>query len=290
MDRMKFKPKLSLIVKDETLGFKFFEALDMVSQARSQRKAAKILGISHSVLNRRIKAIEKKLGTELVITTGVGSTLTDDGLEILSKYHYLMRRLSKQEKPIICGGYISAGLLEVLAYEYGFDAFIYQTEDESALELYDRGMVDILTLDDPVRAFMRDLNFIPLARDHLVLVSPSEDIIENMSELEGKKFVEISGSAQRLAWNTLDNLSINYKIDKLLKSPYEALKMVKNSKDLYTFLNNSFITGSEILKEDTSHLLTMVIHDQEDEQIKGFIDYINGRGRKIIKELGFKSI
>ena len=287
---MKFKPKLSLIIQDKTLSFKFFESLDVVSQTRSQREAAKILGISHTVLNRRIKNVEENLGIKLVITTAAGSVLTDTGLKMLGQYHYLMKRLTNQEKPVICGGYISAGLLEVLASEYGFDAVIYQTEDESALQLYDMGMVDILTLDDPVRAFMRDLDFIPLARDHLVLLSSSDEIIEDISGLEGKNFVEISGSVQRLAWNTLDNLGVNYEIVKVLKSPYEALKIVKNSNDLYTFLNKSFISGSEILKDDTSHLLSMVIYDQEDERLKGFIDYISGRGRKIIKELGFKSI
>ncbi len=285
---MKFKPKLSIIIDQETIGFKFFEALDTVSQTRSQREAAKILGISHAVLNRRIKDTEKKLGIELVISTGAGSQLTEAGLEFLKKYQYLMKRLNTHEKPVICGGYISSGLVEVLASEYGLDALVYQTEDESALYLYDRGMVDILTLDDPVKAFMRDLDFIPLARDHLVLVSPSDENIEDLSKLQGKRFVEITGSAQRLAWNTLDNLGIDYKITKVLKSPYEALKIVKNSQNLYTFLNNSFINGSEVLKEDTNHLLTMVIYDQEDEKLKGFVDYINGRGRKLIKELGFK--
>ncbi len=286
---MKFKPKLSLIIKGETLSFKFFEALDVVSQTRSQREAAKILGISHAVLNRRIKETENKLDMELVNSTGAGSELTESGLEILKQYHYLMKRLDTHEKPVICGGYISTGLVEVLASEYGLDALVYQTEDESALYLYDMGMVDILTLDDPVKAFMRELDFIPLARDHLVLVSPSDEDIGDLSELEGKKFVETTGSAQRLAWNTMDNEGVDYKIVKLLKSPYEALKIVKNSQDLYTFLNNSFTNGSDVLKEDTSHILTMVIYDPENEKLKGFVDYVGGRGRKLIKELGFKN-
>jgi len=188
---------------------------------------------------------------------------------------------------VICGGYISAGLLEVLASEYGLDALVYQTEDESALHLYDMGLVDILTLDDPVKAFMRDMDFIPMARDHLVLVSPSDEDIMDLSQLEGKKFVEVTGSAQRLAWNTMDNEEIDYKIVRVLKSPYEALKIVKNSQDLYTFLNNSFTNGSDVLKEDTSHILTMVLYNPEDEKFKGFIDYVSGRGRKLIQELGF---
>lgn len=284
---MKIKPRLSLIIGGETLSFKFFETLDIVSQTRSQREAAKILGISHAVLNRRILDAEKKLNMNLVKSTGAGSQLTEDGLNLLKQYHQLTKRLDTHEKPVICGGYISAGLVEVLASEYGLDALVYQTEDESALHLYDMGLVDILTLDDPVKAFMRDMDFIPMARDHLVLVSPSDEDIMDLSQLEGKKFVEVTGSAQRLAWNTMDNEEIDYKIVNVLKSPYEALKIVKNSQDLYTFLNNSFTNGSDVLKEDTNHILTMVLHNPENEKFKGFIDYVSGRGRKLIQELGF---
>jgi len=285
---MNFKPKLSLIIKNETISFKFFEALDMVYQTRSQREAAKMLGISHAVLNRRVKDAEKKLKIQLVITTGAGSKLTEKGLEILKKYHYLIKRLENNETPIICGGYISSGLLEVLAAEYGLDVSVYQTEDTNALHLYDMGMVDILTLDDPVKAFMRDMDFIPLARDHLVLVSHCDESIEDVRELEGKDFVEITGSSQRLAWNTLDNMGINFKIAKVLKSPYEAFKVVKNSDNLYTFLNSSFTTGSHLMAEETNHILTIVLFNPEDRHLQGFIEYINGRGRKIIKEMGFK--
>lgn len=284
---MKFKPRLSLVIENETISFKFFEALDIVYQTSSQREAAKILGISHSVLNRRIKNVEKKLKTRLVITTGAGSGLTEKGLEILKQYHYLIKRLENNRKPVICGGYISSGLLDVLASEYGLDVSVYQTEDENALHLYDMGMVDILTLDDPVKAFMRDMDFIPIARDHLVLVPPSDEVIADIKELKGKDFVT-AGSIQRLAWNTLDNLDINYKIVKSLKSPYEALKTVKNSENLYTFLNSSYTGGCELLTEETSHILTIVIFNPENRQLQGFIDYINGRGRKLIKEMGFK--
>jgi DNA-binding transcriptional LysR family regulator len=287
---MKINPQLSLIIDGQMVSFKFFEALDVVSQTRSQRDAAKILGISHAVLNRRIRDTEEKLRMKIVITTGAGSRLTDSGFKILKEYYNLIKRLKRLEKPVICGGHISAGLLEVLASEYGLDAFIYQTEDESALNLFDRGLVDILTLDDPVKAFMRDLNFVPIARDHLVLVSSSDEVVDDISELEGKDFLEISGSAQRLAWNTMDNMGIDYKIVKILKSPDQALKIVRNSENLYTFLNNSFTSGSDVLKDDTSHILTIVLYNQDDKILNPFLEFVMGKGSKIIKESGFKEI
>lgn len=287
---MKYKPKLSLIINGQVLGFKFLEALDQVAQTMSQRKASQILGISHAVLNRRIKDAEEKLSMKLVDTTGSGSELTKNGREILQKYRNLMKRLEKHTKPVISGGYISTGLIEVLAAEYGLDVLIYKSDDESALYLADRDMVDILTLDDPAKAFMRDLDFIPIARDHLVLVSPAGVTVEHLDELEGKKFVEIVGSSQRLAWNTLDNKGVDYNLVKHVKSPYEALKLVQSNKDLYTFLNNSFIPGCDMLKDDTQHIITLVLLKQDNERLKRFLEFILGRGRKIIKESGFETI
>ena len=251
---------------------------------------AKKLGISHAVLNRRIKDAEDKLGFRLVEATGAGSKITEDGLEILQQYRKLINRLKKRETPVLCGGYISAGIMEALTMEYGLDILIYQTDDESALYLADMDMIDVLTLDDPVKAFMRDLDFIPIAYDHLVLVSPLDENISNINELEGKKFVEIPGSSQRLAWNTLDNLNIDYEIVKLLKSPSSALKAVKNSEDLYTFLNNSFTNGSDVLKNETKHLITLVLLNQDDDRLKKSLEFILSKGRKLITELGFETI
>ena len=287
---MEYKPKLSLIINEHTLNYKFFEALNCVAQTWSQREASKKIGVSHTVLNRRIKDAEHKLGSKLVYTTGAGSELTESGFEILQRYNKLMNRLEKREIPVLCGGYISAGIMEALTMEYGLNVIIYQTDDESALHLADMDMIDILTLDDPVKAFMRDLDFTPIAYDHLVLVSPSDESINSVNELNGKKFVEIPGSSQRLAWNTLDNLKIDYEIVKLLKSPSEALKAVKNSEDLYTFLNNSFTNGSNVLKNETKHLISMVLLNQDDERLKKSLEFILIKGRKLIKELGFERI
>jgi molybdate transport repressor ModE-like protein len=286
---MEFEPKLNLVIDGYTLSYKFFEVLDCVAQTWSQRKASKRLGISHAVLNRRIKGAEDNLGVKIVETTGAGSELTEYGLELLQQYRQLIKRLNKRKTPVICGGHISAGLMEVLASEYGLDALIFQTDDESALNLAEMDMVDILTLDDPVKAFMRDLDFIPIAYDHLVLVSNSDQSLESVNDLEGKKFVEIPFSSQRLAWNTLDNLKVDYKIVKTVKSPYNALKIVKNSEDLYTFLNSSLLSGSDMLKEDTKHLISLVLLSQE-KGLKDFIEFITGRGQRLIEQLGFERV
>jgi molybdate transport repressor ModE-like protein len=284
---MKYDPKLNMVINGHEFSYKIFETLKCVSKTWSQREAAKRLGISHSVLNRRIKESEEIFGIRLVETTGAGSGLTENGFKILNKYEKYLRRLEDRKKPVICGGYISAGLLEVLADEYSLDATVYHTDDESALELARKDMVDILTLDDPVRAFMYDLDFTPVAYDYLVLVPGNDTNIKSVDDLVEKNFLEIPGSSQRLAWNTMDNMKIDYHIVELIKSPYNALKAVQKDKKLYTFLNNSFTEGSDILKDDTKHLISLVLCNNENRILKDFVDFITGNGQKIIEQQGF---
>jgi len=287
---MKYNPKLNMIINGHEFSYKIFETLECISKTWSQRKAAKRLGISHSVLNRRIKESEEKFGFRLVETTGAGSGLTENGLKILSKYERYMKRLENREKPVICGGYISAGLIEVLADKYPLDATIYRTDDESALELARKDMVDILTLDDPVRAFMYDLDFTPVAYDYLVLVSNHDTSINSVFDLNGKNFIEVPGSSQRLAWNTMDNMKIDYQIVDLVKSPYNALNIINKNKKLFTFLNNSFSNGSDILKDDTKHLISLVLCNNENTVLKDFVNYITGDGQETIEKQGFMKI
>lgn len=287
---MKYYPKLNMVIDGQEFSYKIFETLKCVSKTWSQREAAKRLGISHSVLNRRIKESEEKFGTLLVETTGAGSGLTEKGYEILNNYERYMKRLEDRKKPVICGGHISASLMEVLADEYSIDTTIYLTDDESAIELARRDMVDILTLDDPVRAFMYDLDIIPIAFDYLVLVSNNDTPVNRISDLNGKNFLEIPNSSQRLAWNTMDNLKIDYQIVELAKSSQNALKTVQKDEELYTFLNNSFYEGSDILKDETKHLISLVLCNDKDTYLNGFIDFVTSDAQDIIEKNGFIKI
>ncbi|MGZ4857894.1 MAG: LysR family transcriptional regulator [Methanobacteriaceae archaeon] len=286
---MEFHPKVSMTINGHAFSYRLFEALEGISNYWSQREAAKKLGISHAVLNRRIRESEEKLGFLLVETSGSGSGLTLEGSKILERYQRYLNRLKDRDKPVICGGYIATGLLDVLSHHYGLEAVIYSTDDENAIEMAEMDLVDVLVLDDPVHAFLRDLDFYPIAFDHLVLVSGAEKNPRNLDDLEGGKFVEVPFSAQRLAWNTLDNLGIDYKIVNLCSSPTTALKMVHQSDNLHTFLNSSFTSGSDLLAEDTRHLISLVLWNKNRE-LKDFLEYILGRGQIIIENWGFERI
>jgi len=287
---MEYQPKISLIIEGNTFSYKLFEALKYVSMTYSQRKAAQKLGISHAVLNRRIREAEEKFGFKLLFTTGAGSELTDDAREILQKYEKYTNRLKKREKLIICGGYASSRLIEAMSSKYGLNAAVYRTSDENAIQLASLDMVDILTLDDPVHAFIQNLDFIPIAYDHLVLVS-AKNKHRDIHELNGKKFVEILDSPQRLAWNTLDDKKIKYKLKKEFKFPYDALRFVKDNPEFYTFISSSLWEGSDIIKNDTRHIISCVICNKEDKRINDFLDFIlTFKGQKIVEKCGFESV
>ena len=299
---MKFHPSLNLQIKGETFSYRLFDALIEITNTWSQREAAKQLGISHAVLNRRIRDAEGKLGFKLVETTGAGSGLSPQGMLILEKYQSYLRRLEDRDVPVIGGGPIATGLMDALARQYGLEVVIYTTDDLNALKMTEMDMVDILVLDDPVHAFMHDLDFIPIARDDLVLVSGSNEHLENVDQIRGREFVEVIHSAQRLAWNTLDQLRVDYDIIDICNSHENAIKMVKNRENLLTFQNRSFMspfldsfTVSDIIADDTSHIISMVIPDKDDEpdkkdELEDFSNFIQGRGQKIIQEWGFRRI
>jgi molybdenum-dependent DNA-binding transcriptional regulator ModE len=287
---MKYHPKVSIIIEGHIFSYKLFEALEYVSTTYSQRKAAQKLGVAHAVLNRRIKEAEEKLGFKLVVATGAGSGLTDNAIKILQRYEKYTKRLKKREKLIICGGYASSRLMETMSSKYGLDASVYRTSDENAVHLASLDMVDILTLDDPVHAFIRNLDFIPIAYDHLVLIS-NKNTYNDINELNGKNFVEILDSPQRLAWNTLDDKKIRYKLIKEFKSPYDALRFVKNNPDFYTFISSSLWKGSDIIRDDTRHIISCVICNTEDERINDFLNFIlTFKGQKIVEKCGFESV
>ena len=287
-DKNIIKPEIGIEIDGMSFNYKFFETLESLSKTYSQRKTAKELKVSHSVLNRRIKNAEDKLGEKLVITVGSGSELSEKGYELLDIYYKYKNRLEDREEIIIAGGHIITGLLQAISYDLPFKTLIYSSDDESAYELAKQDLVDILALDDPLLAFENDLNFTAIAYDHLVLISPNHGkTIERISDLEGLKFIGVKGSAQRLAWNTLRQENINFTIEREVKSQFDAFKIVRNSDEYYTFLNASYFNGNEILKNETRHVISLVQINDTKEDIYNLIEYLLFDGQTKIGEQGF---
>ena len=285
---MEFQSKglISLDIDGTIYDYKLYESLESLSKTRSQRSSAKELNISHTVFNRRILKAEEKLGFKITRKEGNGTVLTQEGLELLDEFRKYAIQIEKTSDINIVGGHISTGLLESI--DLPFNTNIYSSSDEDAFELAKRGAVDILTLDDPLIAFERDLNFIPIAYDYLVLISsPNSEKIESISDLEGLDFVNVVGSAQRLAWNSLQHYDIEYNIKRTVRSQFDAFKLVRNSENLHTFLNASYFKGNELLKFDTRHVISLVKVNEDKAEVDEFINYLINTAQKDIEKEGF---
>ena len=285
---MKFESKglISLEINGAIYDYKLYQSLDSLSRTKSQRKSAKELNISHTVFNRRLLKAEAKLGVKITEKIGNGTHLTPEGLELLEEFRKYLIQIEKTPKINIAGGHISTGLLESL--DTPFDVNIYSSSDKDAFELARRGAVDILTLDDPLIAYERDINFMPIAYDYLVLVSsPESRNVESISDLEGLDFVNVNGSAQRLAWNSLRHYDIEYNIKESVNSQFDAFKIVRNSENLYTFLNASYFKGNELLKYDTQHVISVVKVNEDKPEVDEYIRYLINDAQKDMEKQGF---
>ena len=285
---MKFESKglISLEIDGKIYDYKLYQSLDSLSRTNSQRKSAKELNISHTVFNRRLLKAEEKLGVKITQKIGNGTHLTPDGLKLLEEYRKYIIQIEKTPDINIAGGHISTGLLESI--ETPFNLNIYSSSDEDAFELAKRGAVDILTLDDPLIAYERDINFMPIAYDYLVLVSsPKSRYVESISDLEGLDFVGVNGSAQRLAWNSLNHYDIKYNIKERVNSQFDAFKIVRNSENLYTFLNASYFKGNELLKYDTQHVISVIKVNEDKAEVDEFVRYLLNDAQKSIENQGF---
>ena len=126
---------------------------------------------------------------------------------------------------------------------------------------------------------------------YLVLISSPEcEEIKNISDLNDLNFVNVTGSAQRLAWTTLRHYDINYNIRFKVNSQFDAFKMVRNSKNLHCFLNASYFKGNDILKFDTRHVISLVKVNEDKSEVDEFIDFLLNDGQEDIKNQGFTPI
>ena len=288
---MKFQSEglISLNINGNIYDYKLYQSLESLARTKSQRRSAKELNISHTVFNRRLLKAEEKLGLKLTQKVGNGTLLTEEGVDLLNEYRKYVIQIEKTSNINIAGGHISSGLLESIRQPFNIN--VYSSSDKDAFELAKRGAVDILTLDDPLIAYELNIDFTPIAYDYLVLISnPNSKEIKSINDLQGLEFVNVEGSAQRLAWNSLEHYDIDYNLKYTVNSQFDAFKMVKNSENLYSFLNASYFNGNEILKFDTRHVISVIKVNEDKPEVDEFIEFLLNDGQELIEKQGFTLI
>lgn len=292
---MVFKKKLNFEVDGNLFNYKLFETLKSIKNTKSQRKAAKELGISHTVLNRRIISAEEILSEKLVVVSNKGSHLTNYALELLDEYEMYEQRLDDDVNNItVAGGLISCEFLKQLSKAYQVDNINFiETDMRSAFKLANMGLVDILGFDDPVQAYLYDLEPVPLGRDYLLLLSHKHESFNSISDLNGLKFVEVEGSAQRLAWTTLANHDLDFDIVEVVSSFHEAIKLVEQNENLYTFINNSMSYTSQytsnVLSENTRHIIS-ALNVKNNSYIDNFLNFASHHAQNTTVRFGFEQL
>lgn len=292
---MKIKARISLSVDDNTYDYKLFETLDAINKLHSQRKAAKHVGVSHSVLNRRILKAEKQLDEKLVDVTPRGSYLTEFARDILDEYETYMLRLNNHDSMIkVAGGPISCEFLRQLAIGYNLANISFiETDPDTAYDLANMGMVDILGFDDPVLAYIHNLEPIPLGRDYLKMLIHPGEVFNSIYDLEDLSFIEVENSAQRLVWNSLVDFNVNFNIVSTVSSFHEAIRLVENDPNLYTFINNSMSYISEntsnVLEDNTSHIIS-ALNVKNDSLVESFLNFASHNAQKTTVSYGFKHL
>ena len=128
---MGINKKLNIELDDVIYDYKLFDTLKAIKSNTSQRKAAKELGISHTVLNRRIIRAEELLSQPLVVVSNRGSELTAFALDLLEKYESYEQRLDDDSSIIMAGGFISCEFIRELSIAYQLEnldmaLFLYQ--------------------------------------------------------------------------------------------------------------------------------------------------------------------
>ncbi len=291
---MSLNKKLNLEMNDVIYDYKLFDTLKSIKLNKSQRKAAKELGISHTVLNRRIIKAEELLSQPLVKVTNRGSTLTDYALNLLEEYESYEQRLTDDDVWVMAGGFISCEFIRQLSAAYQLENIkILQTDLNTAFDLANKGLVDILGFDDPVQAYIYDIEPIPLGRDHLMLLTHGNEEFYNITDLDGLRFVEVEGSAQRLAWTTLANNDLDFDIVSTVDSFHEAIRMVEQDENLYTFINNSMsytsMHVSDILSEHTRHIIS-ALNVKNSVDVESFLNFASHNAQKLTVKYGFEQL
>lgn len=291
---MTLNKKLNIEINNVLYDYKLFDTLKSLKINKSQRKAAKELGISHTVLNRRILKAEELLSQKLVIVSPNGSYLTEYALNLLDDYESYEQRLVDDDVWTMAGGFVSCEFIRELAMAYQLDNIkILQTDLETSIDLANKGLIDILGFDDPVQAYVRNIEPIALGRDKLMLLAHANENFNKLSDLNGLKFVEVEGSAQRLAWTSLADHDLDFDIVRTVGSFHEAIKLVEQNQSLYTFINNSLsytsLNVNDILSEDTRHIIS-ALNVKNSVEVESFLNFASHNAQKLTTGFGFEQL
>lgn len=213
----KLMPEIILISPEGQITLKQLEVLRAISNERSQNRAAARLKISAAVLNRQLKELERKAGTQLVKTSMRGSELTAEGKQMLHIIDIISQRMERSKELVVGCTRISQMVVERICSklaERGTRARVIVADDESNIKMAAGGLLDIVFFDDPIHAY-----------DY-----PEEDRIHEVTRDflihcdRGKRYAQLMSGPQRIGFDTLKMQNKEFEIRKVVFSPEELIR------------------------------------------------------------------
>jgi molybdenum-dependent DNA-binding transcriptional regulator ModE len=223
------RPRVIFVADGKEITHRQMEALAMLNDKGSMKKAAAALGISTPVLHKYVHEAEEKADEGLVITTSRGSKLTSAGLKLLRKFGEYELRLKDDDHLRIAGTVVSQRCLLTAASELsasGRNCIITISTDETNLRLVKEGRLDCVAFDDAL-----------IAMDNYAegeIAEIGSDML--MHRDNGPRHARLAFGAQRIAFRHLDEEEIPHEVVRTIFEP----TMVDRT-ELSYFVNRSLV-------------------------------------------------
>lgn len=200
---MYIEPKVSLVINGKQISSKVMEALIAVLQEGSQKRAANKLYISVPVLHRYIRKIEDAAGFPVLEADRSGTRLTNRGKQIIEEYVALKSRMRKPRSITVGATIITEELLLSATTRFDkdirFDIII--SDDESNVENFKAGMINLVILDDPFYIYeLDDIEWDEIGEDRLVHVD------------RGPRYMRFRFGPQRIGFKHLETTGAKYEV------------------------------------------------------------------------------
>lgn len=200
---MQLESTVSLWVNGVRITPRQLEALRSLREHGSKASAARSLGISAPVLHRYIQTLEKGTGLKLIVSSPVGTHLTEDGRHILTEYAAIDNRLRHRHLFRVACTPVTEHLMMAIMSESKEDMNLVISDDENNVRDLLAGLVDFIVLDDP--QYLYDM-------DDMLWQEVGETTMVHVDR--GPRYIRYCYGAQRIAYQHLDSKGIEYSVER----------------------------------------------------------------------------
>ncbi|MCQ2052798.1 MAG: LysR family transcriptional regulator [archaeon] len=198
---MEIEFKTFAVVNGNKVSFRQLEILSSIKKYGSKTATARALGISVPVVHKYMTLMENTVGAKLMISTPVGTKLTETGLKLLEMFSIMTERCkNNHDFTVSCSPVTEELVIHAISLSK-VKANVVVSDDCTNIRLLKEGHSDMIILDDP--QFLEEVdNF-------------EWDIVGYMDMIHvdnGPLYIKYKYGAQRIAYAQLDTSGKKYEI------------------------------------------------------------------------------